>query len=137
MCMPPAPQSIKVLNMVKLFGKAIRINKASQDKTNSSDVGANLFVGNLDPDVDEKVGCIYEGLRTGWRGGGGVGRCICWQGMRQVLVAWADRGDLIQQQRCGGQLLCRQPGPRRGRKGEPGGGGVKGDGCRRGCVRKH
>lgn len=50
------PQSIKVLNMVKLYGKAIRINKASQDKTNSGDVGANLFIGNLDPDVDEKVG---------------------------------------------------------------------------------
>lgn len=48
-------QSIKVLNMVKLYGKAIRINKASQDKTNSSDVGANLFIGNLDPEVDEKV----------------------------------------------------------------------------------
>eukprot|EP00879_Flechtneria_rotunda_P032793 GHRR01036145.1.p1 GENE.GHRR01036145.1~~GHRR01036145.1.p1 ORF type:complete len:173 (-),score=31.77 GHRR01036145.1:17-535(-) len=40
--------------MVKLFGKPIRINKASQDK-NSNDVGANLFIGNLDPEVDEKV----------------------------------------------------------------------------------
>lgn len=51
-------QCIKVLNMVKLFGKAIRINKASQDK-NSNEVGANLFIGNLDPEVDEKVsvGC--------------------------------------------------------------------------------
>jgi splicing factor 3B subunit 4 len=46
--------------MVKLYGKAIRINKASQDKTNSSDVGANLFIGNLDPDVDEKVGQSRE-----------------------------------------------------------------------------
>jgi splicing factor 3B subunit 4 len=44
--------------MVKLFGKAIRINKASQDKTNTNDVGANLFVGNLDPEVDEKVGGV-------------------------------------------------------------------------------
>lgn len=50
-----ADYSIKVLNMVKLYGKAIRINKASQDKTNSGDVGANLFIGNLDPDVDEKM----------------------------------------------------------------------------------
>lgn len=50
-----ADYSIKVLNMVKLYGKAIRINKASQDKTNSSDVGANLFIGNLDPEVDEKM----------------------------------------------------------------------------------
>ncbi len=40
--------------MIKLFGKAIRVNKASQDK-DTLDVGANLFIGNLDPDVDEKV----------------------------------------------------------------------------------
>eukprot|EP00879_Flechtneria_rotunda_P012358 GHRR01012905.1.p1 GENE.GHRR01012905.1~~GHRR01012905.1.p1 ORF type:complete len:344 (+),score=88.56 GHRR01012905.1:1136-2167(+) len=43
--------------MVKLFGKPIRINKASQDK-NSNDVGANLFIGNLDPEVDEKL--LYD-----------------------------------------------------------------------------
>ena len=47
-------QAIKILNMIKLFGKAIRVNKASQDK-DTLDVGANLFIGNLDPDVDEKV----------------------------------------------------------------------------------
>ena len=47
-------QSIKTLNMIKLFGKPIRVNKSSQDKK-SQDVGANLFIGNLDPDVDEKV----------------------------------------------------------------------------------
>ncbi|KAI3516757.1 hypothetical protein L1887_15767 [Cichorium endivia] len=40
--------AIKVLNMIKLYGKPIRVNKASQDKE-SLDVGANLFVGNLDP----------------------------------------------------------------------------------------
>jgi RNA recognition motif. (a.k.a. RRM, RBD, or RNP domain) len=50
-------QAIKVLNMVKLFGKPIRVNKASQDKK-TLDVGANLFVGNLDPDVDEKM--LYD-----------------------------------------------------------------------------
>eukprot|EP00878_Enallax_costatus_P014833 GHUV01015526.1.p1 GENE.GHUV01015526.1~~GHUV01015526.1.p1 ORF type:complete len:318 (+),score=86.32 GHUV01015526.1:883-1836(+) len=50
-------QCIKVLNMVKLYGKAIRINKASQDK-NSNEVGANLFIGNLDPEVDEKL--LYD-----------------------------------------------------------------------------
>ena len=49
-------QSIKILNMIKLFGKPIRVNKSSQDKR-SQDVGANLFIGNLDPDVDEKVTC--------------------------------------------------------------------------------
>lgn len=47
-------QAIKILNMIKVFGKPIRANKASTDKT-TKDVGANLFIGNLDPDVDEKV----------------------------------------------------------------------------------
>ncbi|KAJ8764403.1 hypothetical protein K2173_006143 [Erythroxylum novogranatense] len=46
---------IKVLNMIKLYGKPIRVNKASQDKK-SLDVGANLFIGNLNPvNVDEKL----------------------------------------------------------------------------------
>uniref|UniRef100_A0A2P2L6L3 RRM domain-containing protein n=1 Tax=Rhizophora mucronata TaxID=61149 RepID=A0A2P2L6L3_RHIMU len=43
-----ADYAIKVLNMIKLYGKPIRVNKASQDKK-SLDVGANLFIGNLDP----------------------------------------------------------------------------------------
>ena len=52
-----ADYAIKVLNMIKLFGKPIRANKASVDKK-SNDVGANLFVGNLDPDMDEKL--LYD-----------------------------------------------------------------------------
>ena len=48
-------QAIKCLNMIKVHGKPIRVNKASQDKK-QLDVGANLFIGNIDPDVDEKVG---------------------------------------------------------------------------------
>ncbi|CAI9110738.1 OLC1v1010812C1 [Oldenlandia corymbosa var. corymbosa] len=52
-----ADYAIKVLNMIKLAGKPIRVNKASQDKK-SVDVGANLFIGNLDPDVDEKL--LYD-----------------------------------------------------------------------------
>ncbi|XP_048604563.1 splicing factor 3B subunit 4-like [Brassica napus] len=35
---------IKVFNMIKLHGKSIRVNK----DTKSLDVGANLFIGNLD-----------------------------------------------------------------------------------------
>uniref|UniRef100_A0A6U2I6J2 RRM domain-containing protein n=1 Tax=Chlamydomonas euryale TaxID=1486919 RepID=A0A6U2I6J2_9CHLO len=59
-CHSPEPhviavvQAIKVLNMIKMFGKPIRVNKAASDKK-ASEVGANLFVGNLDVDVDEKV----------------------------------------------------------------------------------
>ena len=47
-------QAMKILNMIKLYGKPIRVNKASSDKK-TLEVGANLFIGNLDPEVDEKV----------------------------------------------------------------------------------
>jgi splicing factor 3B subunit 4 len=43
--------------MIKLFGKPIKVNKASQDKR-AQDVGANLFIGNLSEEVDEKM--LYE-----------------------------------------------------------------------------
>lgn len=43
--------------MIKVYGKPIRVNKASQEKK-ALDVGANLFIGNLDPDVDEKM--LYD-----------------------------------------------------------------------------
>jgi splicing factor 3B subunit 4 len=49
-----ADYAIKVLGMVKLFNKPIKVNKASQDKK-ATDVGANIFIGNLDPAVDEKL----------------------------------------------------------------------------------
>jgi splicing factor 3B subunit 4 len=52
-----ADYAIKILNMIKVFGKPIRVNKASTDKK-TQDVGANLFIGNLDPDVDEKL--LYD-----------------------------------------------------------------------------
>jgi hypothetical protein len=81
----PLSQSIKVLNMVKLYGKAIRINKASQDKTNSGDVGANLFIGNLDPDVDEKVGVWWLG-----RWGGCVRVCVVLVWMSVALCGLAE-----------------------------------------------
>ena len=42
--------------MSKVDGKPIRLNTASQDKK-TQDVGANLFIGNIDPDLDEKVPC--------------------------------------------------------------------------------
>ena len=45
---------IQILNMTKLFGKPLRVNKAAQDR-NTADVGANLFIGGLSPEVDEKV----------------------------------------------------------------------------------
>ena len=49
-----ADYAMKVLNMIKVYGKPIKVNKASQDKK-VFEVGANIFIGNLDPDVDEKL----------------------------------------------------------------------------------
>ncbi len=61
-----ADYAIRILSAVKLYGRPLRVNKvpppprlhvtpkASQDKK-SADVGANLFIGNLDPDVDETL----------------------------------------------------------------------------------
>ncbi len=48
-----ADYGMKIMNMIKLFGKPIRVNKATAEKK-EVDIGANLFIGNLDPDVDEK-----------------------------------------------------------------------------------
>jgi len=56
-----ADYAIKIMNMIKLYGKPIRVNKASRDKQ-THDVGANLFVGNLDPEVDEKL--LYDTFRA-------------------------------------------------------------------------
>jgi splicing factor 3B subunit 4 len=58
-----AEYALKVMNLIKLYGKPIRVNKAvPADKrvagmasTGQVDVGANLFIGSLDPDVDEKL----------------------------------------------------------------------------------
>ena len=50
-----ADYAAKVMNQVRLYGKPIRVNKASADKQKSVEVGAELFIGNLDPMVDEKT----------------------------------------------------------------------------------
>jgi splicing factor 3B subunit 4 len=48
-----ADYAIKIMHMIKLCGKPIKVNKASQDKR-TQEVGANVFVGNLSEEVDEK-----------------------------------------------------------------------------------
>ncbi|KAF4548118.1 putative spliceosome-associated protein 49 [Elsinoe fawcettii] len=53
-----ADYAAKIMNQIRLFGKAIRVNKASADKQKALDVGAELFVGNLDPMADEQT--LYE-----------------------------------------------------------------------------
>jgi len=52
-----AEYAMKILNMIKLFNKPIKCNKTSQDKR-TQEVGANLFIGNLDIDVDDKL--LYD-----------------------------------------------------------------------------
>jgi len=53
-----AEYAARVMNQVRLYGKPIRVNKASADKQRTVEVGAELFVGNLDPMVDEKT--LYD-----------------------------------------------------------------------------
>lgn len=53
-----ADYAAKIMNQVRLFGKPIRVNKASADKQKTVEVGAELFIGNLDPMVDEKM--LYD-----------------------------------------------------------------------------
>lgn len=50
-----AEYAAKIMNQIRLWGKPIRVNKASADKQKTLEVGAELFIGNLDPIVDEKV----------------------------------------------------------------------------------
>jgi len=52
-----ADYAVKIMNMIKVFGKPIRVNKASADKK-SNEVGGNLFIGNLAGEVDEKL--LYD-----------------------------------------------------------------------------
>lgn len=53
-----ADYACRIMNQIKLYGKPIRVNKASADKKNTIEIGAELFVGNLDPLVNEKV--LYD-----------------------------------------------------------------------------
>eukprot|EP00917_Polyrhabdina_sp_WS-2016_P006364 GHVP01014116.1.p1 GENE.GHVP01014116.1~~GHVP01014116.1.p1 ORF type:complete len:395 (-),score=81.06 GHVP01014116.1:1068-2252(-) len=52
-----ADYAMKIMSMIKLFHKSIKCNKASQDKR-IMEIGANLFVGNLDTEVDERL--LYD-----------------------------------------------------------------------------
>jgi len=58
-----AEYAIALLNMLKLYGRPLRVSKSSLVDSKSQDVGANLFVGNLDPDtVDEQL--LYDTFST-------------------------------------------------------------------------
>ncbi|CAK7210890.1 Spliceosome-associated protein 49 [Sporothrix bragantina] len=53
-----ADYASRCLNGIRLFGKPVRVNKASADRQRATDIGAELFVNNLDPQVDEKI--LYD-----------------------------------------------------------------------------
>lgn len=53
-----AEYAAKIMNQVRLYGKPIRVNKASADKQKTVEIGAELFVGNLDPMVTEQT--LYD-----------------------------------------------------------------------------
>ena len=54
-----ADYAIKVCNMIQMHGKPLRVNKASSGgKQGEADIGANLFIGGLDENVDEKLLCV-------------------------------------------------------------------------------
>ncbi|KAJ2161463.1 Splicing factor 3B subunit 4 [Coemansia sp. RSA 552] len=48
-----AQYAVQIMNMVKLYGRSLRVNMAQSDR--KVDIGAKIFVGNLDPEVDEKL----------------------------------------------------------------------------------
>jgi splicing factor 3B subunit 4 len=56
-----ADYAITILNMIKIFGRPLKVSKSSLNNKAelTRDVGANLFIGNLDPnDVDENL--LYD-----------------------------------------------------------------------------
>ena len=50
-----ADYAVKIRNQIKLFGRPIRVNKASADKRAVINVGADLHVSGLDPSIDERT----------------------------------------------------------------------------------
>lgn len=57
-----AEYAARIMNQVRLYNKPIRVNKASADKQKTVEVGAELFIGNLDSMVDEKT--LYDTFST-------------------------------------------------------------------------
>ncbi|ODQ77051.1 hypothetical protein BABINDRAFT_163784 [Babjeviella inositovora NRRL Y-12698] len=49
---------IRVLGGIQLFGKVVKVKRSNVDKTKTMDVGANLFLNNLDSLIDERF--LYD-----------------------------------------------------------------------------
>lgn len=76
-----ADYAIKIMNMIKLYGKPIRVNKASAHQKNL-DVGANIFIGNLDPEVDEKL--LYDTFSA-------FGVILTTPKVREIVAVWSTK----------------------------------------------
>lgn len=50
-----ADYAARILNGIKLFGRVIKVNRQQSGAVSQLDVGANLFIGNLDSSIDEKM----------------------------------------------------------------------------------
>uniref|UniRef100_A0A2K6BTR9 RRM domain-containing protein n=1 Tax=Macaca nemestrina TaxID=9545 RepID=A0A2K6BTR9_MACNE len=58
-----ADYAIKIMNMIKLYGKPIQVNKTSVHNKNM-DVGTNIFIRNLDPEIDDEKSTFGVILQT-------------------------------------------------------------------------
>jgi splicing factor 3B subunit 4 len=50
-----ADYAMKIMNGIKIFGRPIRVNKASADKKANINIGADLHISGLDPSLDERT----------------------------------------------------------------------------------
>jgi RNA recognition motif-containing protein len=50
-----ADYAMKIMNGIKLFGRPIRVNKASADKKANINIGADLHISGLDTSIDERT----------------------------------------------------------------------------------
>ena len=53
-----ADYAVKTMNTVRLFGKPMKVNKSVIGDRKIMDVGANIFIGGLAEEVDEKL--LYD-----------------------------------------------------------------------------
>lgn len=106
-----AEYASKILHGVKLYGKPLKVNKASADRKNL-DVGANLFVGNLDSMVDDTMlldtfksfGNVIS-AKVAREGEGGTGAS---RGFGFVSFDAFEAADLAIES-MSGQFLCNRP----------------------------
>lgn len=106
-----AEYASKILHGVKMYGRPLRVNKASSDKKNL-DVGANLFVGNLDGMVDDSTlmdtfksfgNVISAKIAREGEGGSGPSRGFAFVGYDSFEAADAAIESMS------GQFLCNRP----------------------------